>query len=38
MRTYVSADLDEYDVYMPMINDAVRLVGEGLMRSEGTPV
>ena len=31
MRTYVSADLDEYDVYMPMINDAVRLVGEGLM-------
>ncbi|MDD4125348.1 MAG: extracellular solute-binding protein [Eubacteriales bacterium] len=31
MRTYVSSGLDTFDVYMPMINDAVKMVGEGLM-------
>jgi hypothetical protein len=31
MRTYITSDVDTYNVYMPMINDAVKLVGEGLM-------
>ncbi|MGI6715699.1 MAG: hypothetical protein ACOX3X_00675 [Eubacteriales bacterium] len=31
LRTYVSSGLDMYDVYMPMINDAVKLIGEDLM-------
>lgn len=31
MRVYIGSNLADYDVYMPMINDAVKLVGEGLM-------
>ncbi len=31
MRTFVSSGLNTYDVYMPMINDAVKLVGDGYM-------
>ncbi len=31
MRTFINSDIDTFNVYMPMINDAVKMVGDGFM-------